>query len=257
VGTPPTHHSVGIGVMRTDALSVGEGRHVCTEEWHPFEALPAELLDVVLCCCDAPALCAITSVSQRLRTAAGNPALWEMQFERRFRRVIPLFAHLPWSPLPEGENFKTFYFKFERTWMLLAAQQGLCILKIDGHVYDVTEFVEEHPGEPYLLSAAAGTDASEPFEYVQHSNHARRVLRSFARPDLDLEPEVGPSMGHPSTITPAKGGTWTAWAVSWARELRTHSFANLRIWLEGTLNASDDTAASTRHAQCIALLSRS
>ena len=59
-------------------------------------------------------------------------------------------------------------------------------MSIGGRVYDATTFIHEHPGDPQVLLAAIGTDASEAFDYVGHSHHARRVLARLAAPELDL-----------------------------------------------------------------------
>lgn len=41
-------------------------------------------------------------------------------------------------------------------------EQGLWII-VDNEVYDVSEFVNEHPGGPKILKRAAGKDASKQF----------------------------------------------------------------------------------------------
>jgi len=46
-------------------------------------------------------------------------------------------------------------------------------------VYDVTKFIDEHPGGDEVILAEAGIDATEAFEDVGHSDEARALL-----PDL-------------------------------------------------------------------------
>ncbi|KAL4976421.1 cytochrome b5-like heme/steroid binding domain-containing protein [Aspergillus desertorum] len=50
---------------------------------------------------------------------------------------------------------------------------------IHGNVYDVSSFVDEHPGGEELLLDVAGKDATEAFEDVVHSNEAREMLKGM------------------------------------------------------------------------------
>jgi cytochrome b involved in lipid metabolism len=52
------------------------------------------------------------------------------------------------------------------------SDQGLWIV-VDSDVYDVTEFVNEHPGGAKILKRVAGKDASKQFWKVRHTLHLR------------------------------------------------------------------------------------
>ncbi|NXQ57095.1 CYB5B protein, partial [Anthoscopus minutus] len=52
-------------------------------------------------------------------------------------------------------------------------------LVIHGRVYDVTRFLEEHPGGEEVLLEQAGRDATESFEDVGHSTDAREMLKQY------------------------------------------------------------------------------
>lgn len=54
-----------------------------------------------------------------------------------------------------------------------------CWLIIDGIVYDVTKYLEEHPGGEFVLLDNGGQDATEAFEDQGHSDDARELLKSF------------------------------------------------------------------------------
>ncbi|XP_053555455.1 uncharacterized protein LOC128646058 isoform X1 [Bombina bombina] len=57
-------------------------------------------------------------------------------------------------------------------------------LVIHGRVYDITSFVEEHPGGEEVLFEQAGYDATESFEDVGHSIDAREMLKQYYIGDL-------------------------------------------------------------------------
>ena len=48
---------------------------------------------------------------------------------------------------------------------------------IDNNVYDVTNFLAEHPGGEEVLLDLGGEDATEAFEDVGHSDEARDLLK--------------------------------------------------------------------------------
>ena len=52
-------------------------------------------------------------------------------------------------------------------------------LAIDGIVYDVTPFMDDHPGGGDIMLSAAGKDGTDDFEDVGHSPHARELLKRF------------------------------------------------------------------------------
>ncbi|XP_051186869.1 uncharacterized protein [Lolium perenne] len=55
-----------------------------------------------------------------------------------------------------------------------------CWVVIHGKVYDVTKFLEDHPGgEDVLLHVSASGDATEAFEDVGHSTSAISMMSSY------------------------------------------------------------------------------
>ncbi|KAF3439814.1 hypothetical protein FNV43_RR18092 [Rhamnella rubrinervis] len=66
-----------------------------------------------------------------------------------------------------------------------------CWLIISGKVYDVTNFLDEHPGGDEVLLLAAEKDATEDFEDVGHSDNARSMMEQYyiGKVDLSTIPE--------------------------------------------------------------------
>ncbi|XP_015079769.1 cytochrome b5-like [Solanum pennellii] len=60
-----------------------------------------------------------------------------------------------------------------------------CWLIISGKVYDVTKFLEDHPGGDDVLLSATGKDATDDFEDVGHSSSARAMLDEYYVGEID------------------------------------------------------------------------
>ncbi|PON97560.1 Nitrate reductase NADH dependent [Trema orientale] len=61
-----------------------------------------------------------------------------------------------------------------------------CWIIISGKAYDVTEFLEEHPGGDEVLLLAAEKDATDDFEDVGHSDDAKELLKKYCVGEVDL-----------------------------------------------------------------------
>ncbi|KAJ0100898.1 hypothetical protein Patl1_05253 [Pistacia atlantica] len=60
-----------------------------------------------------------------------------------------------------------------------------CWLIISGKVYDVTPFMDDHPGGDEVLLSATGKDATNDFEDVGHSDSARDMMEKYYIGDID------------------------------------------------------------------------
>eukprot|EP01018_Ginkgo_biloba_P020095 Gb_19092 [translate_table: standard] len=74
-----------------------------------------------------------------------------------------------------------------------------CWLIIAGKVYDVTRFMDDHPGGDEVLLSATGKDATDDFEDVGHSDSAREMMEQYCIGEID--PSTIPLK---PTYTPAK-----------------------------------------------------
>jgi len=59
------------------------------------------------------------------------------------------------------------------------SSQSDCWVVLHGNVYDVTKYLDEHPGGPEIIADVAGMDATSEFEDTGHSEDARETLKKF------------------------------------------------------------------------------
>ena len=78
---------------------------------------------------------------------------------------------------------KQFYFLFGQTYMnwILAGQNSpdRCLVGLHCNIYDITSFLDTHPGSPDTLMAYSGKDSTRFFEDMGHSLGARRMAKSL------------------------------------------------------------------------------
>uniref|UniRef100_A0A3Q2DK32 Cytochrome b5 type B n=1 Tax=Cyprinodon variegatus TaxID=28743 RepID=A0A3Q2DK32_CYPVA len=63
-------------------------------------------------------------------------------------------------------------------------------LIIHNKIYDITSFLEEHPGGEEVLLEQAGADATESFEDVGHSTDAREMLEQYYIGELHMDDRI-------------------------------------------------------------------
>ncbi|VVC93412.1 unnamed protein product [Leptidea sinapis] len=78
---------------------------------------------------------------------------------------------------------------------------------IHDSVYDVTSYLEEHPGGSDILLEVAGKDGTQGFEDIAHSDDARELLKKYKVGVID--PTEIPTTEKPSIIECSK----LKWAV--------------------------------------------
>ena len=54
-----------------------------------------------------------------------------------------------------------------------------CWIVVSGKVYDVTKYLDEHPGGDGLILCLAGRDATADFDEAGHTKHAHALLNEY------------------------------------------------------------------------------
>nr|CAB3447390.1 unnamed protein product [Digitaria exilis] len=89
-----------------------------------------------------------------------------------------------------------------------------CWLIIAGKVYDVTAFMEEHPGGDEVLLACTGKDATTDFEDIGHSNSAKELMPQYCIGEVDAATVpakriyANSDAGTKNNAATTSGGAW-------------------------------------------------
>ncbi|KAK1161998.1 cytochrome b5-like [Acipenser oxyrinchus oxyrinchus] len=87
-------------------------------------------------------------------------------------------------------------------------------LIIHEKVYDITKFLEEHPGGEEVLMEQAAADATENFEDVGHSTDAREMLKQYFIGELHPDDrKKDSSKGVLITTSSSQSSMWTNWLI--------------------------------------------
>ncbi|XP_020657466.1 cytochrome b5 [Pogona vitticeps] len=112
-----------------------------------------------------------------------------------------------------NESWRGRYYTLEEIKQKNHSQSTWIILH--NRVYDLTKFLEEHPGGEEVLREQAGGDATENFEDVGHSSDARALSETFiigeVHPD-DREKLQKPPEVYLTTVE-SNSSFWSTWAI--------------------------------------------
>ncbi|KAL1233471.1 Cytochrome b5 [Trichinella pseudospiralis] len=90
-------------------------------------------------------------------------------------------------------------------------------LIMENKVYDVTKFLEEHPGGIEVLLEQAGRDATESFEDIGHSNDAREMRDQYYIGDIVENEHKIFQRTSSATVTKSSASifnsTWSNWLI--------------------------------------------
>ncbi|KAM6350449.1 cytochrome b5 isoform 1-T1 [Podargus strigoides] len=110
----------------------------------------------------------------------------------------------------EAESWRGRYYRLEEVQKHNNSQSTWIILH--HRIYDVTKFLDEHPGGEEVLREQAGGDATENFEDVGHSTDARTLSETFIVGELHPDdrgklqkPTFMVQLGDPSSSSNYRG----------------------------------------------------
>ncbi|XP_063738110.1 cytochrome b5 isoform X1 [Eleginops maclovinus] len=87
-------------------------------------------------------------------------------------------------------------------------------LIIHDKVYDITSFLEEHPGGEEVLIEQAGADATESFEDVGHSTDAREMLEQYFLGELHMDDRLKQKpKDEKFNESGESSSSWTTWLI--------------------------------------------
>ncbi|CAA7404184.1 unnamed protein product [Spirodela intermedia] len=89
-----------------------------------------------------------------------------------------------------------------------------CWIIVDGKVYDVTEYLDDHPGGDDIIVSVAGKDATEEFEDAGHSKTARELMKSFCVGEVDPSPPPPPA-AEPQANSGGTTSVFSQLLLSW------------------------------------------
>lgn len=128
-------------------------------------------------------ICGMVSSQWQNRFGDSAALLWQQIFRRDFGVQEEMNGMVyPYLPL------RQYYFQhrlsrfIERAHVYSTQEHRKCIV-IYNQVFDITEFIELHPGGHQVLEDVIGHDATALWEAAQHSGDAMMMLTKYAMPD--------------------------------------------------------------------------
>ncbi|XP_058129033.1 cytochrome b5-like isoform X3 [Anopheles coustani] len=86
---------------------------------------------------------------------------------------------------------------------------------IHDKVYDVTKFLQEHPGGEEVLIEVAGKEASSEFDDVGHSTDAKESMKQYLVGEIiEAERKAKKSSGAPTASSTSSSSSSSSWLGS-------------------------------------------
>ncbi|KDO34900.1 hypothetical protein SPRG_00959 [Saprolegnia parasitica CBS 223.65] len=177
------------------------------KQYGAFAHVPLTVIHEVLLFLDARDLvpCTMLNTTWRHTLCDSDTLLWSQVFRRDFLEDGKRFH------APCGLSWHEYYFQhrlnrpIERMKLLVGRQ---CVA-VEGHVYDVTDFLYEHPGGHRVIADVLGTDATSVWLEFEHSVGAQRAMDALRVPD-NICPAF-PLKGNLERIADRRHGFFQRW----------------------------------------------
>ncbi|KAF7118972.1 hypothetical protein CNMCM5793_008612 [Aspergillus hiratsukae] len=119
---------------------------------------------------------------------------------------------------------------------------------IHGQVYDVTKYQQDHPGGADVLIEVAGSDATEAFEDIGHSEDSREILQEFLTGSLQggkeyVAPKKVRVVAQSSVESPSSPARYTGAVTSLLGAVASLVY----LYRRGSLHAFDTTGTIHRY----------
>lgn len=131
--------------------------------------------------------CVDKSCQDAVECGETSEALWKSLWHRDYAWLIHAWTigrgAFDRSGLVPPIYDKEFYFLFGLSYLnyVLAGQNTFdsCLIGLNGHIYDLTPFLMNHPGSPETVMVQAGRDSTSFFHSIRHSSGARKIAQSL------------------------------------------------------------------------------
>lgn len=125
-----------------------------------------------------------------------------------------------------------------------------CWVILHDKVYDVSKFLDEHPGGEEVLLEQGGKDATENFEDVGHSTDARDLLPQYLIGELHPDDRSGQKVkertwSKPESASSSSGSSWTSWILPFIIGLATTIFYKYYLTSAGQASGGADATGGT------------
>mmetsp|Transcript_26108 Transcript_26108/g.34288 ORF Transcript_26108/g.34288 Transcript_26108/m.34288 type:complete len:391 (-) Transcript_26108:378-1550(-) len=164
---------------------------ICTEDQF-WQTLNTSLVEEMTSYLNPGEIYRFSQANRTSQKLCERGQIWKFQWKNRFGHIENSATwkeclarwNLNWnSGMKPAQGWKYFFFEFQASWVnLVTAGQDTdsqCLIGIEGAVYNVTNFIDDHPGSPETLLVNAGKDATDFFNEVGHSKSARQMMKNF------------------------------------------------------------------------------